>query len=418
MSSPSSASPSPVLARLFADLEGRANDVCELQTALTAFRALGPENGGDGEMPKAQYIARQLQQLEAPFSLQWHNAPDARVSAGERPNLVALLPGRQQRTLWLFAHTDVVPSGPEGSWQGNPWQVRREGDQLIGRGVEDNQQGLVSMLLLARALSACRVQPELSLGLVFMADEECGNSMGLEYLLRTAGQRFRPDDLYIVPDSGSPTGADVEVAEKHVLWLRVRTSGRQCHASQPQRGTNAFVAGAAAVLACAGLGEDFPQRNNLFDPPCSTFVPSRHEGGAPSINILPGDDCFYVDCRLLPDIDPDSVLAAARRRTDEVARRFGVQVEVDIFHHQAASLSPVDSPVVTALRRGIATVYGVEARPVGIGGATVAALLRQRGLPAAVWSRMECVCHQPEEHSSITSTIRDAQVFAHVALLH
>lgn len=416
MNGSSSASPAS-LSRLLAHLEGRTDDVIALQTALTAFRALGPENGGDGEMPKAAFIARQLQALDAPLTLHWYNAPDTRVSAGERPNLVARLPGRQERTLWLFAHTDVVPSGPESSWKGDPWQVRREGDLLVGRGVEDNQQGLVSMLLLVNALAACRIQPELSVGLVFMADEECGNSMGLQYLLRTAGQLFRPDDLYIVPDSGSPTGADVEVAEKHVLWLRVRTSGRQCHASRPQSGVNAFVAGAAAVLACAGLHEDFPQRDPLFDPPCSTFVPSRHEGGAPSINILPGDDCFYVDCRLLPHVDPAAVLEAARRRTARVAEQYGVRVEVDIFHHQPASVSPADSPVVEALRRGIRAVYGVEARPVGIGGATVAALLRQRGLPAAVWSRMDGVCHQPEEHSSISSTIRDAQVFAHVALL-
>lgn len=403
---------------LLARLAAQGDTVEQLQRLLTAFRALGPENGGDGEMAKARYIAQWLGGRDSSFAMRWYNAPDTRVSCGERPNLVARLPGTSDRTLWLFAHTDVVPAGPAADWTHDPWDVRREGDLLYGRGVEDNQQGLVSMLLLAEALGAAlgagAKRPPLGLGLVFMADEECGNEKGLHYLLEQAGELFRPDDLYIVPDSGSPDGSEVEVAEKHVLWLRVKTTGRQCHASQPQCGVNALVAGSEAVLACAALSEDFPQTDALFQPPRSTFVPSRREGGAQSINILPGDDCFYVDCRLLPDISPEAVLAAARRRTAEVARRHGVSITVDIHHYQAASVTPQDSPVVSALSEAIRAVYGVTARPVGIGGATVAALLRRRGLPAAVWSRMHCVCHQPDEHSSIASTLNDAQVFAHV----
>ena len=58
----------------------------------------------------------------------------------------------------------------------------------------------------------------------------------------------------------------------------------------------------------------------------------------------------------------------------------------------------------------------MEARPTGIGGGTVAALLRQAGLPAVVWSCIRNTCHQHNEHSSISATIRDAQVFAHVLM--
>ena len=43
-------------------------------------------------------------------------------------------------------------------------------------------------------------------------------------------------------------------------------------------------------------------------------------------------------------------------------------------------------------------------------------MLRQQGLPAAVWSCIDSTCHQPDEHSSITATLKDAQVFAHVLM--
>ena len=100
----------------------------------------------------------------------------------------------------------------------------------------------------------------------------------------------------------------------------------------------------------------------------------------------------------------------------EVAERHAVQITVSVTQRQKATATAPTCPVVTALRAAIARVYGVEARAVGIGGATVAAFLRQKGLAAAVWSCLENTCHQPDERSSIISTIKDAQVFAHILM--
>ena len=396
-------------------LAGRADRVVALQQALTACRALGPENGGQGEEEKAAFITAQLQAAGV-TDLRRLDAPDDRVACGHRPNLVARIPGRSPRTLWLFAHTDVVPSGPAGEWLSDPWQARRDGDLLYGRGVEDNQQGLVSMLLLAEALHATGLTPELTLGLVFMADEETGNTFGLAHILAAAPELFRQDDLFIVPDSGSPSGADIEVAEKSIAQFKVHTRGLQGHASTPHKARNALTAAAAAITSLSELGRDFPQEDPLFDPPCSTFVPTRHDANGPGINIIPGEDVFYLDCRLLPGIDPDAVLAAARQRVAPIARHHGTDIDVELVHLQKASASAPNCPAARALVAAVQEIYGVEARPTGIGGGTVAALLRQAGLPAVVWSCIRNTCHQHNEHSSISATIRDAQVFAHVLM--
>ena len=396
-------------------LAGRADRVVALQQALTACRALGPENGGQGEEEKAAFITAQLQAAGV-TDLRRLDAPDDRVACGHRPNLVARIPGRSPRTLWLFAHTDVVPSGPAGGWLSDPWQVRRDGGLLYGRGVEDNQQGLVSMLLLAEALHATGLTPELTLGLVFMADEETGNTFGLAHILAAAPELFRQDDLFIVPDSGSPSGADIEVAEKSIAQFKVHTRGLQGHASTPHKARNALTAAAAAITSLSELGRDFPQEDPLFDPPCSTFVPTRHDANGPGINIIPGEDVFYLDCRLLPGIDPDAVLAAARQRVAPIARHHGTDIDVELVHLQKASASAPNCPAARALVAAVQEIYGVEARPTGIGGGTVAALLRQAGLPAVVWSCIRNTCHQHNEHSSISATIRDAQVFAHVLM--
>ena len=401
---------------LLRGLAGREDRVAELQAVLTACQALGPENGGHGEMEKVRCITDWLKACGV-TTLSRIDAPDPRVSDGQRPNLIARVLGKSRRTLWLFGHTDVVPPGDMKAWTTNPWQVRREGDYLYGRGVEDNQQAIVSMLLLTEELLAHEITPELTLGLVFMADEETGSDFGLEHILKTAPHFFGSDDLYIVPDAGSPKADIIEVAEKSQLWLKVQTTGVQCHASTPQKGRNAFLAASEMALACHNaLRAAFADANPLFDPPYSTFVPGKHEANVPNINTVPGSDVFYVDCRLLPQIPQDEVLAKLREVAAEVSEKHGVAINVSVVQQQAASATSETSAVVTALRAAIARIYGVEARPLGIGGATVAAFLRHRGLPVAVWSCLENTCHQPDERSSITSTIKDAQVFAHILM--
>lgn len=391
-----------------------------LQTELTALPALGPENGGQGEAEKAAFIEGLLRACNV-TDVRRADSPDARVASGIRPNLVARIPGECARTLWIFGHMDVVPAGDAEAWTSDPWRVRREGDLIYGRGVEDNQQAVTGMLLLAEALAATGTRPRQSLGLVFMADEECGSRHGLAHVLAAMPKCFRPEDWYLVPDAGSPEGDTVELAEKGQLWLKVTTSGRQCHASMPEHGRNAFLAGAEAAVACHdSLVSTFPERSPLFRPPVSTFEPTRHEPNVDAINILPGRDVFYLDCRLLPGVSADAVLECARGAVAAVAARRGVRIEVEVVHAQAPTMTqqglPAGAPLFPALADAVAAVYHVRPRPVGIGGATVAALLRARNLPAVVWSRIFNTCHQPDERASLAHICGDAAVFSQLLM--
>ena len=402
------------LSTLLDYLDGLSDSVFTIQSRLTACRAVGPENGGQGEAAKAAMIEKWLRAMGIEDIVHC-DAPDERVPGGLRPNFVATVPGRSSRALWLFAHMDVVPAGDLSLWKTDPWKVERDGDTLYGRGVEDNQQALCGMLLLAQALSFNRVVPAQTVKLCFISDEECGSAKGLAWLLQERPDLFPAGDLYLVPDGGTPDGSGIEIAEKGVLWLKCSVTGAQCHASTPHKGVNALVAASDIILSLTGLAKDFTQTDPLFEPPKSTFVPTRHMENVPGVNILPGSDVFYLDCRLLPGADRDRVLAKARERARAVARRRGVAVEVEPVQDQPSSLTPKEAPVAAMLAECLGKA-GVKARFMGIGGATVAALLRHRGLDAAVWSTIETSCHEPNEHSSIQSTIDDTKVFALMAM--
>ncbi|MCK5488242.1 MAG: M20/M25/M40 family metallo-hydrolase, partial [Desulfobacterales bacterium] len=71
-----------------------------------------------------------------------------------------------------------------------------------------------------------------------------------------------------------------------------------------------------------------------------------------------------------------------------------------------------DAPVVKALIKAIRKVTGKDAKPMGIGGGTVAAFFRKAGLPAAVWSTISDTAHQPNEYCLISNILTDAKILA------
>lgn len=404
-----------MLDAVLARLDAAAPEVVALQRDLVAIPALGPANDGAGEAAKAAWLAAHLRGLGFP-SVRELNAPDSRVPEGFRPNLAARIPGRDpSRTLWIIAHMDIVPAGDPGLWATDPFTLRVDGDLLIGRGVEDNHQGMVSGLILARAVLESGAAPPVGLGLLLVADEETGSRFGLDWVATNHPGLFSARDLFLVPDHGAPDSAAVEVAEKSMLWLKVTVHGKQCHASTPDAGVNTLVAAADFILRLRGLYRRFPERDELFAPPVSTFEPTKKEANVPNVNTIPGKDVFYVDCRVLPSIPLELVEEAIRALGDEVAAMHGVRLEYEpVQREQAAPATPVDSDVVRLLLAAIRDEYRVAPRPEGIGGGTVAAFLRRRGHPVAVWSTLVGNAHQPNERSRISFTLGDARVMARV----
>jgi succinyl-diaminopimelate desuccinylase len=397
--------------KLRARIEQKREQIISLQRDLTAVPALGPQNGGTGEWEKAQVLVGWLKRLGL-GSGTFHSAPDPRVPGGVRPNLLVIVPGKgAEGTFWIMSHLDIVPPGEPGLWESDPYTLVVKGDRLIGRGVEDNQQGLVSSVFAAACIVELGLTPVRNVGLLFVADEETGSELGIQHLVANT-DLFQKQDRALVPDSGAPDGSCIEVAEKSLLWLRFRVRGKQCHASTPEKGVNAFAAGSHLVVRLGALGERFGARDELFAPPVSTFTPTKKEANVPNINTLPGEDVFHLDCRVLPREDLGKVMGAIREISDGVQRDFGVEVEVQEVQKASSPPTPADAPVVSTLKRAISAVYGVEAVPVGIGGGTVGAFLRKKGIPTVVWSRLEENAHQPNEYCLLSNIMGDALVMA------
>lgn len=397
-------------------ISNQRDKVIELQKKLTAIPALGPDNGGQGEKEKADFLLSYLKKAGYDEIIEI-NAPDSRSSGGYRPNIIARIPGKEsKRTLWIISHMDIVPPGDLKLWESDPYILRVEGDLIYGRGVEDNQQGMISSILAGNAFKELNVQPDINLGLIMVADEETGNKYGLPHVLEEQKDLFTHDDLFLVPDFGSPDSKLLEVAEKSMLWIKAIVCGRQCHASRPDHGINSLVASSAFVLRVQDLYNYFPDESELFTPPGSTFCPTRKEANVPNINTIPGKDIFYIDCRVLPNYQLEDVLSRVTAISKEIEKEYNVKITLEtVLSEQSAPFTDPSCETVQKLSRAITSVLGVEPVPQGIGGGTVASFLRHQGYDAAVWSTLSGTAHQPNECSSIKSTINDAMVMACMA---
>ncbi len=410
------------LATLADWIGGQTEAMIQLQADLTARPAMGPQNGGAGEWERARFLEEYLAR-HGIERIEHYDCPDERVPEGTRPNLVATLPGRtEQPGICVLTHLDVVPPGrqaEDGSyegWQTDPFKLHRAGGRIVGRGVADNQQSIVSSVFAARALLEHGLRPARSVRLLFVSDEETGSDRGLGYLLEHHRDLFTEDDLIIVPDAGNEDGSMVEVAEKSVLWVEFRVRGKQAHGSRPDRAVNAFRA--ASRLVCRldqELSERYRGRDELFEPPVSTFEPTLHAANVPNVNTIPGEDLFCFDCRVLPDNTLDKLLGILRGGAAETDAALGTETTVHVRTRMDAppATSP-DAPVVRLLCEAVAEVLGAEARPMGVGGMTVASLFRRAGLPAAAWMTATGGEHAANESCPIVNMVNDARVFARV----
>jgi len=411
--------------RLFLFIDNSENLAIELETELCKRPAIAPESGGEGELDKALWLEGWLKERGFPFER--IDIKDQRAKGGVRPNLVVDVLAACKTdgtntctggTLWIMSHLDVVPPGEMSLWESDPWTVIRKDDgplglRLIGRGVEDNQQGLTSSLIAAVAFKETGSVPEFPVKLLFCADEECGSVYGVAALLRERPDLFGKDDLVLIPDGGDSKGETIEIAEKNLLWLEFTTKGKQAHGSRPDLGANAHLAGAElAVRLHNELSEIFNDKDHLFEPDYSTFQPTRKTSNVPNINTIPGDDQFCMDMRILPRYPIKIVLKEVDRIKTEIEAKHKVTISYSAAQAVESQTTPVDSPLVTMLSAAVREVYGFKTRPIGIGGGTVGAFLRNIGIHCAVWSRINDTAHQPNEYVLVNNILGDAKVMA------
>lgn len=400
--------------KIFEKIEEYQEGMIELQKELTEIPAIGPENHGEGEAEKAEFLKEKL--LKWGLEVKEYNAKDERVKSKIRPNLLTYYRGKEEnRKIWIITHLDVVPAGNEDLWETPPFKGIVKDGKIYGRGTEDNQQEMVSSIFALKVIKDLNLIPSYSICLLFVSDEETGSNYGIKYLLDNFNL-FNKEDLIIIPDAGSEKGDTIEIAEKGIIWLKFEIIGSQTHASTPHKGINAHKIGAYLIAYLSeNFEKKFDKKDTLFEPPCTTFEPTKKESNIPNINTIPGKDIFYFDCRYLPDYNFSEIVDYLKEVINSWQEKYGAKILLEVIHHQeAAPKTEEDAPIVKFLKKAIFDVLNQKPKLIGIGGGTVAAIFRKKGFQPVVWGKVCGVAHQPNEYSLIENMLNSAKVYAYL----
>jgi len=234
-----------------------------------------------GETRLAEHIQAGLRRLGVDAEL---------VGSGARRSVVAEIrsPDADAETVMVASHLDTVPvDGMEIP----PFDPAIRDGRLSGRGSCDTKAGMAALMAALESVLA-RGTLRRNVIVVGEADEEL-SSVGVYDVLRSLSGR-RPDWVLAT----EPTELRVVHHHKGVAHARLVATGRACHASEPELGSNAIVSLARAAVALDELARALGERPAPELGPGTLSIGRIHGGLAP--NIVPDVAELIADRRVLP----------------------------------------------------------------------------------------------------------------------
>jgi succinyl-diaminopimelate desuccinylase len=322
---------------------------------------------------------------------------DAKIHAplAEMPNVVATLgvAGAHPHVV-LNAHLDQFPATPEG-WTYPPYAGVVADGKIWGRSGADMKGGVAAALFIAREMG--RTPPRSGrITFSFSSDEESGGKWGTTWLLDNVAEM--KGDACIIGDQLGTWA--VGVAEKGILWLRLRATGRPGHAAYGSKySANRTIVRAATVA----LGLARPVR--VDDPQYSSLVeaqrPEMHRWGEQAIelpervtvnvgkinggispNLVAAEASAEIDFRLPWGVTCAGIIDELRAGLD----REGLQeVSIERMSGFDPSYTSVSDPLAKAVIANSCDARGSPSLPVVRLGASDARIFRSYGVPTIVY---------------------------------
>ncbi len=259
------------------------------------------------------------------YGIAFTRVPNA---AGDKAALFATVGPAGDGGLVLSGHTDVVPV--EGQdWASDPFQLRREGSRLYGRGACDMKAFDAICLAMLPVFQKADLKRPIHLLLSY--DEEIGCLGSVDTIKRFGIDLPRPAIAIV----GEPTEMGVVDAHKSISAFETTVHGKEAHSSKPELGASAIEA------ACDLVGELYRLADTLrdegdpsgrFDPAHSTIHVGKIQGGT-ARNILARRCTFNWEIRDLPGAERNRALKHMEEYAERVVRpklaRHGTGVRIE-----------------------------------------------------------------------------------------
>jgi succinyl-diaminopimelate desuccinylase len=329
--------------------------------------------------PHAERTAQLLSQFG--FDAEKHPVPEKEVHAQGMESITNLIVRRKYgdgRIVALNAHGDVVPPG-EG-WTRDPYGAEIVDGKLYGRAAAVSKSDFASFTFAVRALESLGLPLKGGVELHFTYDEEFGGELGPGWLLRNG---LTKPDLLIA------AGFSYEVITAHngCLQMEVTVRGRMAHAAVPHTGVDALQGAVRILNALYALNDKYRQVNSQVPGITHPYLNvGRIEGGT-NTNVVPGKVMFRLDRRMIPEEHPPAVEEAIRRTiADAAALSPGITIDIKrLLLANSMKPLPGNAPLVDAIRRHGAEVFGEPIPAMGTPLYTDVRLYAEAGIPGVIY---------------------------------
>ena len=418
----------------------RAQSLDEITRLLQQYVAIDTSNPPGDTTKAAAFLTSILAGDGIPVT-RYESAPGKVIVYARLKATVSPVAGK---AILLLHHMDVVPAD-KTQWKTDPFQPTIQNGDLWGRGSMDMKGQGVAQLVAFLMLKRQNVPRTRDVILMAEPDEEVGGALGARWMIANHYAELDPE--YVIDEGGfgSPdlfapnkTVYGISVAEKKIVWLKLRAEGVAGHGSQPtdtnpnDRLVKALtrLLGTVAPTAPAAERRREPSVLDMMQAKVGAFARNKFTnaiqqstisltwfrsgvGDPPKINVIPSVAEAGLDCRVLPGTTKDQWIA-------EVARRLGdpgIKIEL-INESDDPIVTSQDAPlyrnIEAAIRRhhpeAIVTPmlipYGTDSnafRPKGVKSYGVFPAL----LPADVVASM----HGDGEHVNLASVREASQIF-------
>ncbi|MCZ0812161.1 MAG: acetylornithine deacetylase/succinyl-diaminopimelate desuccinylase family protein [Pseudomonadota bacterium] len=410
--------------RLTREIEARRDDLVTLTQDLIRIPTRNPP--GENYREICDYLDRRLSRAD--FHTELIRAEGAIGDSDRHPrwNIVARREGARPGACVHFnSHIDVVEVGH--GWTTEPFGGEVRDGRIYGRGACDMKGGLAASIIAAEAFVATCPDFAGAIEISGTADEESGGFGGVAYLAEKGW--FNPERVQhvIIPE---PLNKDrICLGHRGVWWAEIETLGEIAHGSMPFLGDCAVRHMGAVIDAMEQ--NLFPalaqKRTNMPVVPegarQSTLNINSIHGGAPEqaadYTGLPSpcvpDRCrMVIDRRFLIEEDIGVVEAEIRELLETLrAGRPGFDYDIRELHRVLPSMTEKDAPVVGAVARGVAQVFGREADYVVSPGTYDQKHIDRIGRLKnciAYGPGILDLAHKPDEYVGIEDMVQSAQV--------
>jgi len=292
------------------------------------------------------------------------------------------------KTLIAFdGHIDNVGVGNLANWNFDPLEGYENDEEIGGRGVSDQQGGIVSAVYGAKIMKDLGLLSDKYTVLVTatVQEEDC-DGLCWQYIINESG--IRPDFVVI----NEPTDGGIYRGQRGRMEIRVDVKGISCHGSAPERGDNAIHKMADILQNIRDLNEndagDEAEIKGLVKMLDEKFNPQWKEARFLGRGTITTSEIFFTSPSRCAVADSCSV-SLDRRMTagetwesclDEIralpaAKKYGDDVVVSMYEYDRPSYTgcvypiecyfptwviPVDHPVTRAMEETYKGLFGDE----------------------------------------------------------